>query len=361
MTTAIKVCFIVGTLGRGGSERQLLYMLKVLKSVGISPRVLCLTNGEPFEQEIKSIGVPVEWIGESKNQGVRLLKIINNLRKNPADILQSSHFYTNIYAGLAGKISNIPSIGAIRSDFRSVLEQHQRWGAWQVSLPSFLIVNSEEARRGIIKYGTPSDKVGFVRNVVESEWNGFNKDVNSKSPVRILFVGRLDDNKCPDQFVRLAAVITKKFSNLPLHFQIVGDGVLKSELEKLAEKLGLSLEKLSFLGVRSDMNAIYEQGDILISTSKYEGTSNVILEAMAYGIPVIATKVGGTPEILNEDRGILIEHGNKDELVEATITLISDEKLRVRLGSEGRKYVGENHSLEDLQAGLVKIYEKLLG
>ena len=355
----MKVCFLVGTLGRGGAERQLVYMLKALKKCKTDARILCLTKGEAYEEEIKSLDVPIEWIGKSPNRAVRLLNVIKNLRKNPADILQSSHFYTNIYVGAAGKILKIPSIGAVRSDLFSEMKIHKFLGAWQVSLPHFLIVNSRLAYQRAIESGISSKKVEFVRNVVETSSKNPSDFSKSKSAVRLLFVGRLDKNKCPERFIELAATLIKKFPQIPLKFQIAGDGVLRSDLELLSQKLNLSSEKLEFLGLCSDMSNIYKQADILISTSEREGTSNVILEAMAYGLPIIATKVGGTPDILNEKRGILIEPGDENKLIEAAETLILNEKLRFRMGSEGRRYVEQNHSVESLQTQLTNIYQRL--
>lgn len=356
----MKVCFLVGTLGRGGAERQLLYMLKALKKCGIDVRILCLTKGESYEEEIRSLGIPIEWIGKSQNRGLRLINVINNLRKNPADILQSSHFFTNIYVGLAGKILKLPSIGAIRNDLLSEVRSHKYLGQWQVSLPDFLIVNSKLAYNRAIERGISPQKIEFVQNVVESIEIKSKQTSISESATKILFVGRLVKQKRPELFIQLAATFIKKFPKTPLQFQIAGDGILRNELELLARTLGLSSNQLKFLGVCSDMSAVYKQVDILVSTSEHEGTSNVILEAMAHGLPVIATKVGGTPDILNEKRGILIEPGNEDELIEAASTLIFDDKLRVQLGSGGRKYVKANHSAEHLQTQLTTIYEKLL-
>jgi glycosyltransferase involved in cell wall biosynthesis len=81
---------------------------------------------------------------------------------------------------------------------------------------------------------------------------------------------------------------------------------------------------------------------------------------MAYGLPVIATKVGGTPDILNEKRGILIEPDNEDELVNAASKLILNSELRTSLGFEGQRYVENNHSLKELQRQLINIYNKLV-
>lgn len=359
-TSKIKVCFIVGTLGRGGAEKQLLYMLKALKNAFVETRVLCLTKGEAYEEQIKSLGVPIEWVGESSNRLVRLLTIIKKLRGNSTDILQSSHFYTNIYAGLAGKILKIPSIGAIRNDLLSELRSHKRLGKWQISLPKILIANSRRACEHTVETGISPEKIIFVQNVVDSIRIESEQIPDSKSVLKIIFVGRLVNQKRPERFIKLASVLINKFPNISFKFQIAGDGVLRNELEELAKNLNLSSENLEFAGVQSNIYEIYKEADILISTSEHEGTSNVILEAMSFGIPVIATKVGGTPEILDETRGVLIEPGNEEQLIEAATKLILDAKLRKHLGKEGKRYIENNHSLKSLQKQLIKVYENLI-
>lgn len=355
-----KICFIVGTLDRGGAERQLLYMLRALKDSGaVSCRVLCLTNGESYEKDIKSLEVPVRWVGQSKNRGLRLLSIVKNIRKEPVDIIQSSHFYTNIYAGLAGKILGVPSIGAIRSDLHRELKKNGYLGRWQLFLPSFLITNSRLAYGRAIKKGILPEDIEFVKNVVDTEFHKPAEVPKVNSPVRLLFVGRLDRNKRPGHFVEMAAALTEQLPEVCLQFLIAGDGELRKKLEDRARELGLSSEKMRFLGVCNNMRKIYRQAGIVISTSNREGTSNVILEAMAYGVPVIATNVGGTPEVLDESRGILIEPDNDKQLVEAAIKLILNRELRESLGSNGRRYVENNHSVKYLQNELIRIYDKI--
>ncbi len=355
----MKVCFLVGTLGRGGAEKQLVYMLRALRQAGIAVRVLCLTRGESYEAEIESSGVKVEWIGEAKNQVARLWNIVANLRREPADIVQSSHFYTNIYAGIAGKILTISSIGAIRSDLIYELKSHRFTGNWQISLPQFLITNSALAKSRTIERGVSPEKIECVRNVVEAEQKSEFVEAENQ-PLNILFVGRLDRNKRPERFVKLASILTKRFPHLPLQFQIAGDGELRCEVESLAVELNLLPDKLKFLGVCSRMNEIYRKADVLISTSEREGSPNVVLEAMAYGLPVIASNVGGTSEILSEERGILIAPGDENALVNAAVELIFSKELRQRFGFAGQKYVEQNHSLGYLQNHLTAIYEKLV-
>lgn len=354
----MKVCFVVGTLGQGGAERQLLFMLNALMRRGISARVLCLSRGEYFETQIKSLGVSVEFIGRSRSRPRRLLQIVQSLRSERADVLQSTHFYTNLYTGLCGRLLGIPSIGAIRSDFIRELAAHGFWGRWQVAAPQFFLTNSMEAYRNAVNGGIPASKIEVLRNVV-SPADVYPATKLSK-PVTVLFVGRLDENKRPEMFVRLAEAILRTHQGIPLKFMIAGDGPLRSQLEDLATRLGMTEQELSFLGPVDDINTVYRNSHILVLTSNSEGTPNVILEAMAFGLPVVATRVGGTIEILGDGRGLLVDRDDGDGLVEAVSHLIGDTELRAELGRRGKAYVERDHSIDYLETRLPEIYSRLI-
>jgi glycosyltransferase involved in cell wall biosynthesis len=356
----MKGCFIVGTLGRGGAEKQLVYMLRALQQNEISVRVLCLTEGESYEAEIRSLGIDVEYVGDNKNRGLRLIKIIRNLRNRPADIIQSSHFYTNIYTAIAGKVLRIPSIGAIRSDLKSEIEQHGRLGKYQLSLPSLLIANSNIARRSAMKLGISRNKIEFLRNVVETPIEKPEIFTSPSKEFTFLFVGRLSKEKRADRFIRMADALVKKFPELPLRFKIAGDGIFRDVLEKqVADCVSLN-NKFEFLGECVDIDKIYKRANALVLTSEYEGTPNVVLEALSHALPVIATNVGGIPEILNGNRGILVNPNDENELTSAATKLIENNDLRNSLRIEGFEYIKHNHSLKNLSNHLREIYNNLI-
>lgn len=354
----MKICFLAGTLGRGGAERQLVYMLRAALNAGFSVRLICLTQGEAFESEIRSLGIEIDYVGRSAGRLKRLYDIVKNLKHNPADVLQSSHFYTNIYAGIAGRILKIPAIGAIRSDFESELKAHGWLGKWQLKLPKHLIVNSETALRRATGFGIAPKKIDFVKNVVEAGPD--DGKVKPENSLNILFVGRLVPLKRPELFVRAASLLEKRLAGYKLNFTVVGDGELRTELENLAKNLELKRNRVLFLGWRDDVGEIYRQADILVLTSRYEGTPNTLLEAMAYGLPVVAFNVGGVAAILDETRGILVDSGDEENLVQAVEKLVSDGDLRFRLGAQAREYVETHHSLPYLETRLGEIYRHLL-
>lgn len=354
----MNICFLAGTLARGGAEKQLVFMLRALRRTNARLRVLSLTRGEAYEKEIRELNVPIEWIGKARNRGRRVYEILRAVQRNPPDIFQSSHFYTNIYVGLAGKILARHTIGAVRSDLTYEMQSHQMLGRWQISLPKFLITNSALAYRRVIERGIAPQKVEIVKNVVDSQ--NQRRCTEIRRDFRILFVGRLDANKRPDRFIDLADRLSRKMPEKRLRFQLAGDGVLRENLENQAAACGLTRDKLEFSGVCENMPEVYARADLLVSTSASEGTPNVILEAMAHGLPIAATDVGDVGELLKNRRGLAVAPNDEKSLTHAVELLINRADLRAEFGANGKKYVLENHSIESLQNRLEQIYGNIL-
>ena len=139
----------------------------------------------------------------------------------------------------------------------------------------------------------------------------------------------------------------------------MGDGPLRKELEQEAANLGLGASAI-FLGDRQDMPAVLALIDVAVNTSDSESLSNVILEAMAAGLPTIAYDVGGNPELLNQQRGALIPAGNEAAFVDALQNLLTDSVLRQQLGRNARQFAKENFSLDRVRQRYVELYVRLL-
>jgi glycosyltransferase involved in cell wall biosynthesis len=354
------VCFVVGTLGRGGAERQLIYMLRALRDAGISIRLLCLTKDEPLEDEIKALGIRVTWVGSSRSRFVRLLKIIKELRSEPAHILQSSHFYTNLYVAIAGRLLRIKSIGAIRNDLSSELKSNGKKGWAQLHLPLHLIANSNLACERAIARGIRSDRIDVITNAVKFNKPARQINRNESDRIRILFAARLTEQKRPDRFLRTLTKIGQSRPDLKFTATIAGDGPLRPNLQRLASEVALSGNQVEFLGELKDVRPFYFQSDFFMLTSDWEGTPNVLLEAMACGLPVVATGVGGVPEIVGADRGLVVDVGDEVGLTAAAIRMIDDRDLRSTYSRNGRAYVRRFHSCDTLKRDLLAVYQRVL-
>lgn len=356
----LNICFLAGTLGQGGAERQLYYLLQTLIGQGTNVELLSLTEGEFWETSIQELGVPVKWVGRSKSRIIRLVEIIASLRNNPPDIVQSQHFFANSYVAVAGALLRKPSVGAIRSN---VAEEIRVYGklVGQLSLrsPKFLAVNSEVAVETAKDFGITSERLHYVPNVVDCERFAPGTP-SADGVVRLLAVGRLSAQKRMDRFLQLVSRL-KTQTAVPFDARIVGDGPLRGQLEEMAAEMGLGADKVQFMGPVSDMVEVYQNAGMHVLTSDWEGTPNVILEAMACRLPVVATNVGGVPAIVTHgETGYLSDPANLDALAANLVQLMESPKLRNEIGCNARDYVLAKHSIATLTPYLERLYESVL-
>ncbi len=355
-----KVCFLAGTLGQGGAERQLFHILQTLRWSGAAPRVLCLEPNEFWEDRIKALGVPVTPVGRAKSRLGRLLRVMTVLRQDPPAIIQSQHFYMNAYAGVAARMLGCVSIGALRSNGLMDVRDCGRVGGWiNLHSPQVLAANSRAALQYAAARRVPAARLFLLANVLDTAWLS-PPTGRPPGPFRLLSVGRLVPSKRFDRFISVVARLRRKLK-CEVNGTIVGDGPLKERLRAHAESLELPSSAIEFCGSLPDLAPVYRQADVFVLTSEYEGTPNVVLEAMAAGLPVVVTNVGGVPEIVRPgERGFLVEKNDDEGLCVALERLIQEPQLRLSLGQQGRAYVTINHSLDRLPPMLSALYELAL-
>jgi glycosyltransferase involved in cell wall biosynthesis len=170
-------------------------------------------------------------------------------------------------------------------------------------------------------------------------------------------VGRLVPIKDhPTLFQAMALLPT---SNPPVHLAVVGDGEERARLEELAGRLGLG-HRIHFLGWRTDLETILREVDVVLCTSKNEGTPVALIEAMAAGVPVLSTDVGGVADLVaHRETGWLVRAGDPPSLAEAIRHLLGDEALRARLAAAGSAVALERHGVEGLIRRVETLYMAL--
>jgi len=362
--TKLKVCYIAGTLGQGGAERQLFYAIQGLRQSGASVQVLALEQGGFWEGPIKELGAAVSCVGSERSRFQRICRIVKHLKKDRPSILQSQHFYTNAYAAVSSLILNRAGIGALRSNGLFDVTQSGRFGGRiNLHLPRILAANSQSSIEFAIQHSVSPSRLFFLPNVVDTD-RFKPASALPQEPLILLAAGRLTREKRFDRFISLLHRLRTN-CGLDVRGWIVGptraDQDLRSELERQAAALDLRSDVLRFLGSAADMSSIYQQANIFVLTSEHEGTPNVLLEAMASGLPVVATKVGGVPAIVQHERtGLLVDENDSRQLVEATRQLINNSDYRRKIGALGRSYVEETHSIHRLPAYLANLYSLAL-
>jgi glycosyltransferase involved in cell wall biosynthesis len=366
----MSVCFIAGTLGRGGAERQLCYIIRALKTLSVETRVLCLTQGEPLQAEIEALGIQVAWVGGNESRAARIREITRVLRADPPDIIQSTHFYTNIYAALAAVALGRRGVGAVRNDVELELAANGRLGKIQLLLPRYLVANSRLGWRRAIEGGRSAAKTFLLQNAVDldkfSPADAGHPDrrrqgEDGDATLRLLFVGRMVPQKRVDMFLRLVRDLDSQPRELIVQARLVGAGRDGQAMRELAANMGLDGERVRFEDETADMTTHYRWADMLVLTSRHEGTPNVILEAMGMGLPVVATAVGGVPDLLAHGGGLLVRPDDEAGLLDAVLRLHDDPGLRDVLARDGLRYVRANHSLDGLAMRLRDLYRQICG
>ena len=171
-------------------------------------------------------------------------------------------------------------------------------------------------------------------------------------------VGRLVPIKNHNLFFDAARRITEKLTDV--RFVVVGDGELRDELRGFIQKLGIE-DKVSFLGWRNDLAKIYSDLDVLVLTSLNEGTPVAVIEAMASEVPVVATRVGGVPDLVDDGvTGYLVESGDKVGLVEAITKVLNNPEEAHMMGEAGRRKVYPDYDISNLVQHLEGLYKELL-
>ncbi len=170
-------------------------------------------------------------------------------------------------------------------------------------------------------------------------------------------IARLIPQKGIQYLIQAATIIKKKFSDFRI--LVVGDGPFRRELEELSVSAGVS-GKIIFTGFRSDIPRILAAIELFVLPTLEEGMSVAILEAMCAGKPVIASRIGGVPEVVTRETGILVHPGDSGELANAIDYLLSDAKARERMGKAGCQQIEQNFTLQKMAKAHYQLYYRLV-
>lgn len=353
----LKICFIAGTLGMGGAEKQLYYILRSLVAQGANVSLISLSTGEHWEQPIKDLGVHYYFLKGKTSKPARIWAIRGLLNKLKPEIVQSQHFYTNLYAATGAWFCGAKSVGASRSELKVEIRLNGRFGMPSFRWPQYFVLNSMLSVSQAIELGKLKSHVFYLPNALDTE--KFSQDIQyssiEKKQLTILTIGRMTIEKRFDLFIELISNLHAKYGDR-IKGQLIGDGKLSVELKELAAKRGLGERELEFVQKTDRPEDYLKQADFFVLTSEFEGTPNVVLEAMACGLPVVTTKVGNLQYFIKDGENAVFSDNETEELSEKMVALIEDKDRCIRLSSNAVKTVNEWFSIEQLGKNLSGIY-----
>lgn len=358
----IKLFLMVNTFETGGSERQFTVLAQNLVAPDFETYLGCVSRRGPLAHHFP--GAAQFPLGGSLF-GWRSLRSRLNLRRylrqHRIEVVQAFDFYANLVLIPAAKFARAPVVIGSHRQIGDLMTPAQ----FRAQIAAFrwcdaVVCNSQAAADRLIASGLAPDKIAVIGNALPSEvFSATPAALPRKAGVlRVGMVARMNHRyKNHSGFLRIAAQIHQRVPNT--EFLLAGDGPLRDELEREAQSLGLG-EHVIFLGDRQDMPAVLASMDIGVNPSDSESLSNVILEAMAAALPVVAYDVGGNSELVNDQRGALISAGNDASFAEAVERLLSDTALRQQLGQNARQFTQENFGLEKVRQSYSDLYTMLL-
>jgi len=361
----VRLLLVVDSLETGGAERQVVDLAVTLRRKDYEITVACSVAGE-FSDVLGDAGIPVHpllrRLVKRRLSAAYAWRLRRLLRRERFDLVHAHIYASTAAAAIATLGTGVPLVITEHTE-ASWQSWRARWiSRWVYRRVEHIISVSTPIERRLIKRdGAHSDLITVIPNAVvsASEPRPDASPTELRERPLVGVVARLQPEKGVANFLEAAARVSPLFPEA--HFVIAGGGPLRQELVDLAEDLGLK-SRVHFLGFRSDASALIESMDVLVIPSLTEGSPLVTLEAMAAGVPVVASAVGGIPDQIRHDKeGLLVPPGDTEALGEALLDLLRDPDRARRLGEAGRNRAASQFNHETMVHRIEDVYHTVLG
>ncbi|MFH1023648.1 MAG: glycosyltransferase [Planctomycetota bacterium] len=363
---AERIYYLITDLDPGGAEKTLVALVTRLDRARYEPAVGCLKSEGPLAATLRDAGIPVESFGMTPlSLPFAAIRLAGTLRRFRPVILHTWLFHANLAGRFAAKMAGVP---AVISSIR-VAEGERRWHLVSDRMTQGLVSHNLAVSEGVRDFsirqgGISPDKITVIPNGVDANACAAAVPLSRESlgipegaPV-ILTVARLDRQKAVETL--LAAVPEVLDRHPSAIFIIAGEGPRRGPLENEARRRGIT-PAVRFLGKRDDVPQLLKTADMFALPSRWEGMPNALLEAMAAGIPVAATRVPGIREIIRDgETGHLFPPDDPAALARIIIRMLSDPEATRRLGTNAAAHVRQFHRFETMVEHTMKIYEEVL-
>ncbi len=369
----LNIVRIITFLPIGGVENSLLMTLPQFDGSRFRVSVCCTYRRGALADSLEEKGIPVHVCRvRSRLHPIDLWKLSRRLKHEKTDIVHTHMYASNITGVLAAKLAKIP---VVISHIHSTHEWNSRNRIRMEKIvdrfrDGYIAVSNNVKEVFLKKAGlTCADKIKVLHNIARftdkeaGEPNRIRDEfgIPPQSPV-VGTVARLVHKKGLDVFIRAAAEIAHSYPNV--YFVIVGKGKERRNLAHLTAHLGLN-QRVIFTGERRDMENFYTLFTTFVLSSREEPFGNVLLEAMHFEVPIVATAVGGVPEVItNGETGLLVPPDSPLEMANAIKRLLEYPALAERLIKQGRKRVADfspTKYVQNLEQYYEELWEKALG
>ncbi len=365
-----KVMFLITSLSMGGAERHVLLLAKeMLKYESFEPIITTLSSGGVFYQKAIDAGIRVISLKRFNRYDLStIIRLFLLLKKEKVSILHSHMYFSNFIGRIAGRLARVPiilstehGISLWKNKFLIIFDRFSH------KLSDRIITVSELSRQvRINREKIDKNKILTIHNFINIEDFDLNEQIdldlatkyNIQSTFNIGMMTRLTKNKRVNDAIIAMKIITNDFPNTRLI--VLGEGPEKNNLIQLTKDLNME-DRVIFTGYQSDIRSWLNIIDLFLLISKMEDFPVSLLEAMACAKPVIATNVGGIPEIVQDKKtGFLINPEDPDNLSKKIIWMIQHEEEMKKMGLKGREYVENHFSNKIILPQIINLYKNLI-
>ena len=363
---AVRVMHVLFSLRLGGTEAAVVKLVNALDRTRVNSAVVGCKRGDGLKDRLERDVAAFEFDRRDGNDPMIIARLASLFRRERPDIVHTHSWGTLCEGLIAARLAGIRHVvhgehGTMDTRPRNVVIQ--RW-AWR-RMDSVLSVSSRLADRMADQIGFERRRIHVIRNGIDTA--RFRPALRNESRAALGLagnecvigtVGRLVPVK--DQATFVEAIARLKERGVRVKALIAGEGPLRRELESQAAVRGVS-DRLVMLGARTDVERVLAALDVFVLSSVSEGWSNTILEAMASGVPVVATHVGGADESVDDGRtGTLVPASNPGAMADAVAALLAAPDVRARFGAAGRLRAEREFSLDAMTSAYTDFYTDLV-
>ncbi len=363
----LKICLIIPTLVKGGAEKQLALLAAGLDRQRFECHVVVLTHSGPYEELLREQGVAVHVIGKrGKFDPTAYWRLVRKLREIRPAVVHCWLFAANSYGRMAAHRAGVP---VILAGERSVDPWKQSWNfaidRYLLKYTDTIVTNTSAVAQFYAKHGIPQDRFTVIPNAVTppqverlTREQVFKRLKLPPKGRLVGAVGRLWKQKGYPELVWSGELLRVALGDVCV--VIVGDGPELQALLKYRDQVGAS-EAVRFVGQRDDALELMTGFDLLWNGSLYEGQSNTILEAMAIGVPVIASDIPGTRDlVVHEQTGLLYPLRDVGALTRHSNMLLRDPERCQAMGQAAQQRIADHFSLPKMISAHATLYEQLV-
>lgn len=364
----MNVLYLLNYAGKAGTERYVETLVKYLSADGRIKPFFAYNEGGLLVERLEALGVPTRQVTMASRFDRKAAKTLAKLCEEWDIDLIHCHYLRENYIAMLAKSYNkkirvvytnhfiLPNDAVTRLSNR-LLDRRQ----------DQMIAVCNPGKAQLITNGWSGEHIQVIFNAVDPEaWAGERSESTMRAELGIpedrfvmLCASRFADDKGHEYLIKAVKRLTE-LTAAPFTLVLAGDGPLLEARKAQVEELGLTGEQVRFIGFRKDIKNLYKGSDLYINSSRHEALSFLIIEAMAAGLPVIATNIAGNPDIVNDEAGcgLLVEYDNPDSMASAMKVMIEEPDFLAQCREGAKRTVEEKFEIHKMVEATFRVYEK---